>query len=318
MVKHDHTCISLFVWCFPFQGRVGGNSTLFLEGSVGRQWATRRENCAKILRKECAKVEPRKQRRKQIDNSQTTSTPSRLCGCRRNWLSRWLPSKTIFFMTIAAEPHARTHRDPEAVFQTAARNFTIRLAEKLAKYLCSLMRRAETLATPETECLLYGTYWFRPIIYSTHDIDTLPSPFFELSSVSWCSLPDACFTPHSYFCFGSTAAQPGSWPFCTCVSVLGRCTRTQPGAPVSSKDCSHGWDVLFQSRWHPTGPLGGWVEAYSGFLAEPPDCDDAMHCRCGSETKTREICLPIAAAGWSWHNVLLTLHFATGFVSPST
>ena len=31
-----------------------------------------------------------------------------------------------------------------------------------------------------------------------------------------------------------------------------------------------------------------------------------------------KICLPIAATGWSWHNVLLTLHFATGFVSPST
>ena len=30
--------------------------------------------------------------------------------------------------------------------------------------LCSLMRRAETLATPETECLLYATYWFRPIL----------------------------------------------------------------------------------------------------------------------------------------------------------
>ena len=28
-----------------------------------------------------------------------------------------------------------------------------------------------------------------------HDIDTLPSPLFCLSSVSWCSLPDACFTP---------------------------------------------------------------------------------------------------------------------------
>ena len=26
------------------------------------------------------------------------------------------------------------------------------------------MRRAETLATPETECLLYATYWFRPIL----------------------------------------------------------------------------------------------------------------------------------------------------------
>ena len=26
------------------------------------------------------------------------------------------------------------------------------------------MRRAETLAIPETECLLYATYWFRPIL----------------------------------------------------------------------------------------------------------------------------------------------------------
>ena len=43
----------------------------------------------------------------------------------------------------------------------------------------------------------------------------------------------------------------------------------QPGAPVSSKDCAHGSNVLFRSRWHPGGPLGGWVEACSGFLAEP-------------------------------------------------
>ena len=28
------------------------------------------------------------------------------------------------------------------------------------------------------------------------------------------------------------------------------------------------------------------MEAYSGFLAEPPGCDDAMHCRYGTETKT--------------------------------
>ena len=34
------------------------------------------------------------------------------------------------------------------------------------------------------------------------------------------------------------------------------------------------------SRW-PTR----WMEAYSGFLAEPPGCDDAMHCRYGTETK---------------------------------
>ena len=68
------------------------------------------------------------------------------------------------FMTIAAELWLRGRIETlEAVFP-AARNFTIRLAEKLANYLCSLMRRAETLATPETECLLYATYWFRPIL----------------------------------------------------------------------------------------------------------------------------------------------------------
>ena len=27
------------------------------------------------------------------------------------------------------------------------------------------------------------------------------------------------------------------------------------------------------------------MEAYSGCLAEPPGCDDAMHCRYGTETK---------------------------------
>ena len=69
------------------------------------------------------------------------------------------------FMTIAAELWLRGRIETvEAVFQVVARNFTIRLAEKLAKYVCSLMRRAESLATPETECLLYATYWFRPIL----------------------------------------------------------------------------------------------------------------------------------------------------------
>ena len=52
----------------------------------------------------------------------------------------------------------------EEVFKQVARNFTLRLAEKLAQYICSLTRRAESLATPETECLLYATYWFRPIL----------------------------------------------------------------------------------------------------------------------------------------------------------
>ena len=47
------------------------------------------------------------------------------------------------FMTIAAELWLRGCIDAiETVFQTLARNFTIRLAEKLAQYICSLMRRS--------------------------------------------------------------------------------------------------------------------------------------------------------------------------------
>ena len=69
------------------------------------------------------------------------------------------------FMSIAAELWLRDAMDTvEEVFKQAARNFTLRLAEKLAQYICSLTRRAESLATPETECLLYATYWFRPIL----------------------------------------------------------------------------------------------------------------------------------------------------------
>ena len=68
-------------------------------------------------------------------------------------------------MSIAAELWLRDAIDTvEEVFTHAARNFTLRLAEKLAQYICSLTRRAESLATPETECLLYATYWFRPIL----------------------------------------------------------------------------------------------------------------------------------------------------------
>ena len=42
------------------------------------------------------------------------------------------------------------------VLPRVARALTVRLAEKL-------MRLAEFMVTPETECLLYATYWFRPI-----------------------------------------------------------------------------------------------------------------------------------------------------------
>ena len=60
------------------------------------------------------------------------------------------------FMSIAAELWLRDAIDTvEEVFRQVARNFTLRLAEKLAQYICSLTRRAESLATPETECLLY-------------------------------------------------------------------------------------------------------------------------------------------------------------------
>ena len=68
-------------------------------------------------------------------------------------------------MSIAVELWVRGANDTvEDVFLQVARNFTLRLAEKLAQYICSLTRRAEALATPETECLLYATYWFRPIL----------------------------------------------------------------------------------------------------------------------------------------------------------
>ena len=69
------------------------------------------------------------------------------------------------FMSIASELWLRDAIDTvEDVFAHAARSFTLRLAETLAQYICSLTRRAESLATPETECLLYATFWFRPIL----------------------------------------------------------------------------------------------------------------------------------------------------------
>ena len=52
----------------------------------------------------------------------------------------------------------------EAALPRVARALTARLAEKLAQALSTLMRLAESMVTPETECLLYATYWFRPIL----------------------------------------------------------------------------------------------------------------------------------------------------------
>ena len=52
----------------------------------------------------------------------------------------------------------------DEVLPRAARAPTVRLAEKLAQALSATMRLAESIVTPETECLLYATYWFRPIL----------------------------------------------------------------------------------------------------------------------------------------------------------
>ena len=69
------------------------------------------------------------------------------------------------FQTIAVELWLRGRsNDIRDTFQVVARSITIRVAERLAEYICSLMRKAATLATPETECLLYESYWFRPIL----------------------------------------------------------------------------------------------------------------------------------------------------------
>ena len=66
------------------------------------------------------------------------------------------------------QPTKRRHEwlsnDILDTFQGVARSITIRVAERLAKYICSLMRKAATLATPKTECLLVNLYWFRPIL----------------------------------------------------------------------------------------------------------------------------------------------------------
>ena len=80
-------------------------------------------------------------------------------------LNSVLDKLSRLFLTIAAEMWLRgIFNTVEQAFGNIARHFTVRLAETLAKYLSSLMRKAESLATAETECLLYTTYWFRPIL----------------------------------------------------------------------------------------------------------------------------------------------------------
>ena len=54
----------------------------------------------------------------------------------------------------------------------------------------------------------------------------------------------------------------------------------QPGAPVSSKDCAHGSSGIQVAH------SGGEWKLVLDFLLNP-GCDDAMHCRYGTETKKK-------------------------------
>ena len=89
----------------------------------------------------------------------------------------WLQARMQFSLTAIQEKFSRIivsiagelwlrgeGRTIEAVLPRVARSLTVRLAEKLSQALSKLMRLAEPLVTPETECLLYATYWFRPIL----------------------------------------------------------------------------------------------------------------------------------------------------------
>ena len=91
--------------------------------------------------------------------------------------SLWLQARLTLSLTAIQEKFARILLSVacelwlrgriarvEDVLLQVARALTIRLAEKLAQAMSSLMRLAESMVTPETECLLYATYWFRPIL----------------------------------------------------------------------------------------------------------------------------------------------------------
>ena len=111
--------------------------------------------------------------------------------------------------------------------------------------------------------------------------------FFCLSWLSCCLVPLARL---SCSVRGVGFSRPEPWTRLHCSELHWRdpvaLSVGQPGAPVSSKVCAHGSGLLFRSRWYPAGPLGGWVEFILDSLAEPLGCDDAMHCRYGTETKT--------------------------------
>ena len=133
-----------------------------------RQWMTLRKWKSKVLRDKLATMMHCSQ-----PQANVFFQPDNLGALPHLWLQAKLTISLTsmqekfarLFMSIASELWLRDAIDTvEEVFAHAARSFTLRLAETLSQYICSLTRRAEALATPETECLLYATYWFRPIL----------------------------------------------------------------------------------------------------------------------------------------------------------
>ena len=72
---------------------------------------------------------------------------------------------------------------------------------------------------------------------------------------------------------GAGSSRPEPWTRLHCSELHWRdpvaLSVGQPGASVSSKDCAHGSDVLFRSRWHPASPLGGEWKLILDVLLNP-------------------------------------------------
>ena len=67
----------------------------------------------------------------------------------------------------------------QITLEGVARSLMLRLAEHLACYISRLMRQAKELTSPHIKCLLYVTYWVRPILaelLGKIQIPTKPEP----------------------------------------------------------------------------------------------------------------------------------------------
>ena len=107
------------------------------------------------------------------NNSDLFFTPANFGALPELWLQAKLTielqpfhdkmAKILYLVT--AELWLR--RDEMNIYRTlegVARSMALRLAEYLARYISRLIRQAKQLTTPHTKCLLYATYWVRPIL----------------------------------------------------------------------------------------------------------------------------------------------------------